>query len=109
MLVTRYYQATVQGPANRFRCKAATGYTLYASGLGAYLMRPQLRVIKAFCFTTFLVCAAFSITTLQVALGIPRSINEPPPTVERRIHIDPPGPNDSRYAYVPFDVGPHAR
>ena len=108
MLVTRYYQATVLGPANRFRCKAATGYTLYASGLGAYLMRPQLRVIKAFCFTTFLVCAAFSITTLQIVLGIPRSMNVQAPTVERRIHIDPPGPNDSRYAYVPFDVGPHA-
>ncbi len=71
-------------------------------------MRPQLRVIKAFYFTTFLVCAAFSITTLQVALGIPRSINEPPPTIERSIHLSPPGPNDSRYAYIPFDMPPHA-
>jgi hypothetical protein len=44
----------------------------------------------------------------QIVRGIPRSMNVPPPTVERRIHIDPPGPNDSRYAYVPFDVGPHA-
>ena len=28
--------------------------------------------------------------------------------VERRVHINPPGANDSRYAYVPFDVPPGA-
>jgi hypothetical protein len=28
--------------------------------------------------------------------------------VERHIHINPPGANESRYVYVPFDVGPHA-
>jgi len=28
--------------------------------------------------------------------------------VERRVHINKPGPKDSRYAYVPFDVPPHA-
>ncbi|MDQ3254704.1 MAG: CehA/McbA family metallohydrolase [Acidobacteriota bacterium] len=29
-------------------------------------------------------------------------------TVERHVHLAPPGANDSRYAYVPFDVPPHA-
>src|SRR6266536_4120450 len=28
-------------------------------------------------------------------------------TVERRVHLTPVGANDSRYAYVPFDVPPH--
>src|SRR6266540_5477620 len=27
--------------------------------------------------------------------------------VERRVHLTPVGANDSRYAYVPFDVPPH--
>jgi hypothetical protein len=29
-------------------------------------------------------------------------------TVDRVVHLTPPGPNDSRYAYIPFDVPPHA-
>jgi predicted metal-dependent phosphoesterase TrpH len=29
-------------------------------------------------------------------------------TVERLVHVAPPGPRDSRYAYVPFDVPSHA-
>jgi len=44
----------------------------------------------------------------QIVLGTPRARSIPAPAVERHVHIDPPGANDSRYAYVPFDVGPHA-
>ncbi|HVQ38736.1 MAG TPA: CehA/McbA family metallohydrolase [Pyrinomonadaceae bacterium] len=29
-------------------------------------------------------------------------------TIDRVVHINPPGPNDSRYAYVPFDVPQNA-
>src|SRR6266542_4611204 len=44
----------------------------------------------------------------QIVLGTPRARSSPALAVERHVHIDPPGANDSRYAYVPFDVGPHA-
>src|SRR6266545_2121077 len=29
-------------------------------------------------------------------------------TIQRVVHLAPPGANESRYIYVPFDVGPHA-
>src|SRR5258705_13949255 len=29
-------------------------------------------------------------------------------TLDSRVHINPPGSNDSRYAYIPFDVPPRA-
>ncbi|MCA1852394.1 MAG: hypothetical protein LC647_08375, partial [Beggiatoa sp.] len=28
-------------------------------------------------------------------------------TVERLVHVNPPGANDSRYSYIPFDVPAH--
>ncbi|MEP6920144.1 MAG: CehA/McbA family metallohydrolase [bacterium] len=43
----------------------------------------------------------------RVVLGVPRSMNVPTRTVERFVHIAPPGANDSRYVYVPFDVPPN--
>jgi hypothetical protein len=44
------------------------------------------------------------IPTPLLVTGTPLPRNFPSPTVERRIHINPPGPIDSRYAYVPFEV-----
>src|SRR5258705_11200743 len=45
---------------------------------------------------------AHSVTAVSVAK------NTKVETVERCVHINPPGANDSRYAYVPFDVPPRA-
>lgn len=48
-------------------------------------------------------------TTLpQVASGAPASTKVQTPAFERVVHLAPPGPKDSRYAYVPFDVPAHA-
>src|SRR6185503_9962461 len=45
----------------------------------------------------------------------PRFVNSAPgesnmklPTIERSVHLTPPGPNDSRYFYVPFNVPANA-
>ena len=43
-----------------------------------------------------------------IVLGVPRSMNAQARTFERVVHLAPPGAHDSRYAYVPFDVPPHA-
>src|SRR6266496_634266 len=40
--------------------------------------------------------------------AVPVAKNTNTAMVERRVHINPPGANDSRYAYVPFDVPPGA-
>jgi hypothetical protein len=55
-----------------------------------------------------LICCVLAITASQVINGAPRAKSNPAPTTERRIHISPPGPNESRYVYVPFDVPMHA-
>jgi hypothetical protein len=65
-------------------------------------------MLKAIRFTTFLICCVLIITASLVVTAAPRARSIPSPTVERRIHITPPGANESRYIYVPFDVGPHA-
>jgi hypothetical protein len=45
----------------------------------------------------------------HIELGVPRSMNVPTArTIERVVHLAQPGPRDSRYAYVPFDVPSHA-
>src|SRR6185436_5235785 len=63
----------------------------------------MLEVIR---LTTLTVCCALASTTSLIASAAPHASSNR--TTERRIHIAPPGPNDSRYAYVPFDVPPHA-
>ncbi|MFN2513667.1 MAG: CehA/McbA family metallohydrolase [Pyrinomonadaceae bacterium] len=50
----------------------------------------------------------YGVTTQAVPTVVPGSRNMQAPAVERRVHINPPGANDSRYAYVPFDVPPRA-
>ncbi|MFN2453352.1 MAG: CehA/McbA family metallohydrolase [Pyrinomonadaceae bacterium] len=42
----------------------------------------------------------------RVVSGVPVAKNEQTRTLDRFVHINPPGANDSRYAYVPFDVPP---
>jgi hypothetical protein len=62
---------------------------------------------KAISLITFLVCCVLALNS-SPAFAATRQRTIPAPTVERRIHINPPGPNESRYVYVPFEVGPHA-
>jgi hypothetical protein len=40
--------------------------------------------------------------------AVPLEKNTKVETVERRVHINPPGATDSRYVYVPFEVPPRA-
>ena len=68
-------------------------------------MRTILKVIRCI---TFLICCIFASTTTLVIAGASPVRRIPTPAVERRIHIAAPGPKESRYVYVPFDVGPHA-
>ncbi|MEP6637085.1 MAG: CehA/McbA family metallohydrolase [Acidobacteriota bacterium] len=59
-------------------------------------------MLKAQRFITLtLICCVFC--TLHAFGG-----QEAKKTPERRIHIKPPGPNESRYVYVPFEVPAHA-
>lgn len=44
----------------------------------------------------------------RFAPGAPGSKKMQARTIEQRVHLNPPGPNDSRYAYIPFDVPVHA-
>ncbi len=55
-----------------------------------------------------LICCVLGATVPRVAIGVRHSKNVQTRTVERLIHVNPPGANDSRYAYVPFDVPPGA-
>ena len=59
-------------------------------------------------FITLLVYVVLVLPVSFVVASSPRARSNPTPTVERRIHINPPDPNDSRYYYVPFDVPTHA-
>ncbi len=55
-----------------------------------------------------LTCYALGAIAPQAVSHQPDSKNMQARTVERRVHLNPPGANDSRYAYIPFDVPPHA-
>ena len=66
----------------------------------------MLTAIRLITFA--LVCCVHGVTTPYVATVVPDSKNMQAPAVERRVHVNPPGANDSRYAYIPFDVPPHA-
>jgi hypothetical protein len=57
-------------------------------------------MLKAKHYIIFtLICCVFAITTTPIVSGAPGA--------ERRVHVNPPGPNESRYVYVPFDVPAH--
>src|SRR5437870_7904097 len=66
----------------------------------------MLTAIRLITFA--LVCCVHGVTTPYVATVVPDSKNMQAPAVERRVHVNPLGANDSRYAYIPFDVPPHA-
>ncbi len=55
-----------------------------------------------------LICCVLGIIAPRAVAGVPFAMNMQARTVERHVHLAPPGANDSRYAYVPFDVPPHA-
>src|SRR2546425_5003030 len=65
-------------------------------------------IATRFAFFALLCCVLGAESTLHIVLGIPPSMNVSAKTVERRIHVKPPGANESRYVYVPFEVAPHA-
>jgi hypothetical protein len=54
-----------------------------------------------------LFCCVLGITSPHVPSAYD-SDNTQSRTIERLVHINPPGASDSRYAYVPFDVPPQA-
>ncbi|MFN2499124.1 MAG: CehA/McbA family metallohydrolase [Pyrinomonadaceae bacterium] len=53
-------------------------------------------------------CVLGAASAPRVLLGRPSSTNIQPPPIERTVHLTPPGPKDSRYVYVPFDVPANA-
>jgi hypothetical protein len=67
-------------------------------------------IVTATRFITFALIGCFigAAPAPHTVLGLPRSVNVQARTFERVVHLAPPGANDSRYAYVPFDVPPRA-
>lgn len=55
-----------------------------------------------------LVCCAQAVTAPNSISRVPSSKKIETRTIERLVSIDPPGVNDSRYVYVPFEVPPRA-
>ncbi|MCA1591939.1 MAG: CehA/McbA family metallohydrolase [Acidobacteria bacterium] len=66
----------------------------------------MLTTIRTITFA--LICCALGATASRVVIGAPAAQNAQGQTFERRVHLNPPGAQDSRYAYVPFDVPPSA-
>jgi len=58
--------------------------------------------------TLALICCVLGAASPRVVSGVQNSKNVQARTVERLVHINPPGANDSRYFYIPFDVPAHA-
>src|SRR2546423_10864755 len=54
-----------------------------------------------------LVSVVFEATAQRLVTAIPQA-GLKTQTTTRVVHVVPPGPNDSRYTYVPFDVPPYA-
>lgn len=54
------------------------------------------------------ICCALVAVTPRVVAGPPPARDSQTRTIERLVHLAPPGANDSRYAYIPFDVPPRA-
>src|SRR2546426_157045 len=60
-------------------------------------------------FTTFtLLCCVPATITASVSLGRTAVQKTETHTVERVVHLNPRGPDESRYVYVPFEVPGHA-
>ena len=55
-----------------------------------------------------LICCVLGAAIPRVVIGAQGATSRRVPTIEPRIHINPPGPKDSRYTYIPFDVPSHA-
>ena len=64
--------------------------------------------MSRYIITCALLCCALGATAPHVLTGDPGSKKMQAQTLERRVHLDPPGAEASRYAYVPFNVPPHA-
>jgi predicted metal-dependent phosphoesterase TrpH len=65
-------------------------------------------MLMARLLTLTFISFVYVVTAPYVAAVGPVSKNVQAPAVERRVHINRPGANDSRYAYIPFDVPAHA-
>ena len=61
-------------------------------------------IATRFAFLVLICCFIEAAPAPHTVLGIPRPMNVQARTFERVVHLAPPGPNDSRYTYVPFDV-----
>ncbi len=55
-----------------------------------------------------LICCVLGIIAPRAVAGVPFAISLQTRMIERHVHLALPGANDSRYAYVPFEVPPHA-
>jgi len=58
--------------------------------------------------TLALICCVLGLSAPQPVSIRPDPKNIQTRTVERRVHLDPPGADTSRYFYIPFDVPPNA-
>src|SRR4029453_9224891 len=63
-------------------------------------------MVIARLFILAIICLVHGVTSQSIAIAAPGSKIQVA-TLERRIHLIPPGANESRYVYVPFDVPPH--
>ena len=54
------------------------------------------------------ICCLSGATASSVVIYVLAATNLHAQTVNRVVHLAPPGPNDSRYSYVPFDVPANA-
>jgi predicted metal-dependent phosphoesterase TrpH len=63
-------------------------------------------MVIARLFILAFICLVHGVTSQSIAFAAPGSKIQVA-TLERRIHLIPPGTNESRYVYVPFDVPPH--
>ena len=66
------------------------------------MLRPTYFLVVALVFCLLGSRPAHSVTAVSIAKKTKVV------TLDRHVHINPPGPNDSRYAYIPFDVPPRA-
>src|SRR6267142_1886551 len=54
-------------------------------------------------FALALVSVVFGAVAQRLVMAIPQAVTKTE-TIRRVVHLAPPGPKDSRYFYVPFDV-----
>ena len=65
-------------------------------------------LIPTYFIVVALVCCLLGIKPPHSVTAVSVVKNTKIVTLDRRVHINPPGSNDSRYAYIPFDVPPRA-